>query len=143
MKNKVEQKETKPPYFALGKPEDIARTAKQVRQLVQPWYTEEELFDLKVDLGLEYINDRIMPPDVKKTLQDSKGFWDWFNAVWHITERKMLAACERQDLHCIAPDTYECYMRDNIGPYQVNAVVMGLAEKEAQKLNEAKLLNNN
>lgn len=142
MKKQRTTSETPPPYFALGKPEDVAETQRQIKELVQPWYTDEELFDTKVNMGFAYLDDRMMPPDVKKKLRESKPFWDWFNAMWHISDRKILKGCKAHGLEQIPRRTYENTTHANICIYQVNEVVMKMAQKEAEKLREATLMNN-
>lgn len=131
---KKEGQELRELYFALGKPEDIRATRENIARLVQPWYSVEELFDTKVDLGFRYIDERLMPPDVKKTLKSSKPFWDWFNAMWHISERKLIKAAGLQNLEVISRHTYETFLFEKIMQYNVNEVVMRLAQDEAKKL---------
>lgn len=55
--------------------------------------TEEELFWLKVDTGLEYI-DHYCPLSTdeadKQTLKESRAFWEWWDQIWSIKDKQIL-----------------------------------------------------
>jgi hypothetical protein len=128
--------------LALGDAQEVAEIMAAMAELVQPWYSDEELFDTVVDVGIAYLEDRIMPPDVKANLKVSKAFWSWFRTMWHVAERKMLSSARYSGITQMERYTYLSFVANYIHRHSVNSVVMKLAEKEAEKLG-AKLETSN
>lgn len=70
---------------------DYARVMETVeRQILKKFdVRDEEMFDLRVDIGLEYLRKRY--GDGYREQARSKSFWAFFRQAWHINDRKFLS----------------------------------------------------
>lgn len=56
----------------------------------------EDLFWLQIDLGLEFLNNRLLypankTPDLVEGVLRSEDFWIWWRQIWANTDREFLA----------------------------------------------------
>ncbi|MFD0997711.1 hypothetical protein ACFQ21_00265 [Ohtaekwangia kribbensis] len=59
--------------------------------------TEEELFFLRLDNGIAYLNKRFeYQPDIVEALKNHSKFWKWWNDLWTERDKNMLENCERR-----------------------------------------------
>jgi hypothetical protein len=61
----------------------------------------EDLFDLKLEYGMKYIDDRYPatecwrePNDIAQALKNSPIFWNWWLQLWATRDRHLMKHCE-------------------------------------------------
>jgi hypothetical protein len=60
--------------------------------------TEEELFFLRLDNGIAYLNKRFEhQPDIVEALKNHSKFWKWWNDLWAERDKNMLENCQKRD----------------------------------------------
>lgn len=58
---------------------------------------EEDLFNLKVDYGLRYLEERFEhDPNIGKMLSSHTNFWTWWREMWAWRDKQLLKNCERK-----------------------------------------------
>lgn len=91
--------------MALTHEQILKRTEDEVLELLASIYTEEDLFKLRIDVGLEYIYDHYRVEKCKGVIR-SKAWWKWWRFVWHQGDKKVLATWRKAGCKYISLEDY-------------------------------------
>lgn len=110
------------------------KTEKEVLKWL-PATTSTQLFELRVEIGLDYIYSNY-PQREHKQVMNSKEWWNWFRMVWQMNDRIFLRNIRRDD----DPDfrLYEIFHGNESGKYYLSrtlqrAILSPETDKRAKK----------
>lgn len=111
--------------FPLGDETKVKQMEQQVLDLVQPGLSEEDIFWIRFECGEKYIREHMnVPPEVQEQLLRDRSFWQWFRAIWHMSDRKFLKACQREEVAWVDLRGYLGYHLKQMKTYKVNRVIL-------------------
>lgn len=96
-------------------------TEKEILKRI-PKLTAKALYDMRLDMGMEYLRDRYSE-GVAKQLWKTKMFWGWWHRMWEINDKRIITALKESGLEWGEVWFYEDMQRTNCEKWDTLRIV--------------------
>ncbi len=96
--------------------------------------SKEDLFWLRVDIGIEYLNRMRIPAVDREALRQDPSFWDWWRLIWDQGDMEMIKRFKSIDGDYVfiglSYDKYITFLSSYMRRFNVNRVLMDLSREK-------------
>jgi len=100
-----------------------AETEKQVRRILMGDITAEQLFWLRVEIGMDHARD-LHGAYKGGQIFRKKAYWTWFLQTWHINDKKILHELNELQIDEITLEEYADTQMAKMARWKINETVL-------------------